>query len=371
MSRRKNKKDLLNRKTTGKIGKQTTSAASDVTTLYVVRHGTTEMNEQFCFQGDLDIPLNDLGLKQGALLTDYFKDIHIDVGATSPLSRAKKTLEFMLAGHDNVPVIEDKNLIEMNFGIGEGRPIREVSLFFPDAIKEVGHHPGKFNAVGGETAAHALERFNNAVMNIVHDHRGETIALATHGFVMTLWLGYVQGYSLEDTPDETPENVAVSKFTIDANDHVTVEYLNDDHHIPDDLKRGYDFNNLAKAAPLFIYYPKCTTCKKAKKFLDDHNVTYLSRDLVKEKLRSEEILALMARWDKKPRQFFNTSGKLYREQHLKDVIGDWNEQQMADKLSEDGMLLKRPILVMEDKVLLGFKPEKWADALGLELEAEA
>ena len=105
----------------------------------------------------------------------------------------------------------------------------------------------------------------------------------------------------------------------------------------------------------FICYPKCTTCKKAQKWLDDHKVEYKVRD-IKEKNPTEKELR---KWQKKSglplKKFFNTSGLLYKEMKLKDKIPTMSDDEIFALLATDGMLVKRPILIKDEKVLVGFK----------------
>lgn len=117
--------------------------------------------------------------------------------------------------------------------------------------------------------------------------------------------------------------------------------------------------------PVFLCYPKCSTCQKARKFLDARGVDYELRDIVKENPTKEELLRWMERYDGEPKKFFNTSGMAYRELGLKDKVKNMDRDEMADILSTNGMLVKRPELIFEDKVLVGFKEEEWAAALGV------
>lgn len=114
---------------------------------------------------------------------------------------------------------------------------------------------------------------------------------------------------------------------------------------------------------LFVNYPKCSTCRKAKNWLDEHNIDYESRHIVEDNPTASEI----GEWYKKSglplKRFFNTSGKIYRENKLKDKIPDMSEQEQFDTLATNGMLVKRPILVGEDFVLVGFKVAEWEEKL--------
>lgn len=118
---------------------------------------------------------------------------------------------------------------------------------------------------------------------------------------------------------------------------------------------------------LFIGYPKCTTCKKAKKWLDEHKIAYTDRPIKEENPTAEELRQWHARSGLPLKRFFNTSGMIYREMGLKDKLADMSEDEQYALLATDGMLVKRPLLVGEDLVLTGFKEKEWAEALHIEL----
>ena len=108
---------------------------------------------------------------------------------------------------------------------------------------------------------------------------------------------------------------------------------------------------------LFICYPKCSTCKKAKKFLTDHQIEF------DERLNKDELKALYLKSGLPLKRFFNTSGNLYKEKHLKDILPTLSEDEQLELLSTNGMLVKRPILETKDKVLVGFKEEQYKELL--------
>lgn len=114
---------------------------------------------------------------------------------------------------------------------------------------------------------------------------------------------------------------------------------------------------------LFIGYPKCTTCKKAKKWLDEHKIEYTDRPIKEENPTAEELRQWHARSGLPLKRFFNTSGMIYREMGLKDKLADMSEDEQYALLATDGMLVKRPLLVGEDLVLTGFKEKEWAESL--------
>lgn len=115
---------------------------------------------------------------------------------------------------------------------------------------------------------------------------------------------------------------------------------------------------------LFVEYPKCTTCKKAKKWLDEHGIEYVDRHIVEENPTAEELAAWRERSGLPLRRFFNTSGIKYRELGIKAKLdAGMGEEDAFALLATDGMLVKRPLVVADDFVLVGFKEEQWAEAL--------
>lgn len=114
---------------------------------------------------------------------------------------------------------------------------------------------------------------------------------------------------------------------------------------------------------LLICYPKCGTCRKAQKWLDEKGISYDYRD-IKTDNPSEAELAEWIRTSGLPvRKFFNTSGMLYRELQLKDRLPGMTEEEMISLLASDGMLVKRPIALYDGKVLVGFKEAEWASVI--------
>ncbi len=114
---------------------------------------------------------------------------------------------------------------------------------------------------------------------------------------------------------------------------------------------------------LFVEYPKCTTCKKAKAFLDANGLDYTDRHIKEENPSVDELKSWIEKSGLDVKRFFNTSGILYREMGLKDKLADMSEDEKLTILSSDGMLVKRPILVGDDFVLVGFKESQWAEKL--------
>ena len=114
---------------------------------------------------------------------------------------------------------------------------------------------------------------------------------------------------------------------------------------------------------LFLEYPPCTTCKKAKKWLDDNGVAYEARHIKENNPTYDELKAWYEKSGLPLKKFFNTSGIQYRELGLKDKLPGMSEEEQLQLLASDGMLVKRPIIVTETAVLTGFKAETWETVL--------
>ena len=110
---------------------------------------------------------------------------------------------------------------------------------------------------------------------------------------------------------------------------------------------------------LFIEYPKCSTCKKAKKHLEDLGVQFEDRNIVEENPTAEELRTWIGRSGYPVKKFFNTSGTKYRELGLKDKLPQMSDEEKIELLSTDGMLVKRPILIDGDRILVGFREKEW------------
>ena len=114
---------------------------------------------------------------------------------------------------------------------------------------------------------------------------------------------------------------------------------------------------------LFLYYPKCSTCQKAKKWLDANHISYEERHIVEENPTYEELKQWYENGDLPLKKFFNTSGMLYKEQKLKDKLPGMSEEEQLRLLATNGMLVKRPLIVKENLVLTGFKEKEWTEKL--------
>ncbi|MBR5496438.1 MAG: arsenate reductase family protein [Clostridia bacterium] len=110
---------------------------------------------------------------------------------------------------------------------------------------------------------------------------------------------------------------------------------------------------------LFVEYPKCTTCQKAKKWLVDNGVEFIDRHIKEEKPTYDELKEWHAKSGLPLKKFFNTSGLLYKSMELKDKLPLMSDDEMLTLLATDGMLVKRPIIVGDDIILVGFRPQEW------------
>ena len=114
---------------------------------------------------------------------------------------------------------------------------------------------------------------------------------------------------------------------------------------------------------LFLEYPKCSTCQKAKKWLDEHQISYEDRHIVENNPTFEELKDWYGRSGLPLKKFFNTSGMLYKEMKLKDKLPEMSEEEQLKLLAINGMLVKRPLIVDGDRVLTGFKMAEWETLL--------
>ncbi|MDI9590368.1 MAG: arsenate reductase family protein [Acidobacteriota bacterium] len=121
---------------------------------------------------------------------------------------------------------------------------------------------------------------------------------------------------------------------------------------------------MASAPVLFVEYPKCSTCRKAKKWLDEHGVAYIDRHIVEERPAADELATWQAASGLPVRRFFNTSGRLYRELGVKARLdAGMGDDEAFALLATDGMLVKRPLVIGDDFVLVGFREAEWEAAL--------
>ena len=114
---------------------------------------------------------------------------------------------------------------------------------------------------------------------------------------------------------------------------------------------------------LFLEYPKCSTCQKAKKWLDDHNISYTDRHIKEQTPTADELKAWHEKSGYELKKFFNTSGLIYKELGLKDKLPTMSIDEQYALLATDGMLVKRPLIITDSVILTGFKEAEWENAL--------
>ncbi len=114
---------------------------------------------------------------------------------------------------------------------------------------------------------------------------------------------------------------------------------------------------------LFIEYPKCSTCQKAKKWLEENKIPFEDRHIVENNPTKEELSAWIKRSNKEIKRWFNTSGLKYKELNLKEKLSNMTEEEKIKILASDGMLVKRPIVISDKGILVGFKEEEWKSIL--------
>ena len=114
---------------------------------------------------------------------------------------------------------------------------------------------------------------------------------------------------------------------------------------------------------LFVYYPRCSTCQKAKKWLDEHDIEYEERDIVKDNPQYDDLKEWHEKRGYPLKKFFNTSGMVYRKNNIKDKLPDMSEDEQLKLLATDGMLVKRPVLVGDDFAVTGFRVKEWEEKL--------
>ena len=209
-----------------------------VTTVYLVRHGTTAWNQALRYQGRADNPLDEIGERQGACLENYFRDIHIDLGVTSPLQRARKTLLYCLASQDHeVPVLIEPDVTEIDFGVIDGWTKEEIKAGYPEFY--LNEDRGHAQVPGGETMIQVYERVSKAILRIAAEHPGQNIVIASHGTAIQTFLNFASGIPADQAKRFLLYNVCVSCVEIDENGRAELKFYGDKHHVPEDLQFSY------------------------------------------------------------------------------------------------------------------------------------
>lgn len=114
---------------------------------------------------------------------------------------------------------------------------------------------------------------------------------------------------------------------------------------------------------IFLWYPKCTTCQKAKKWLEENNIQFEERHIVESNPSKQELEEWIKKSDYEIKKFFNTSGLKYKELNLKEKLPNMSEDEKIELLASDGMLVKRPIVISDNSIFVGFKEKEWGNKL--------
>ncbi len=355
--------------------------------IYVIRHGETRMNIEGRLQGRVDEPLLDSGRELARLTGEALADVPFDLVITSPLSRAKETGILAVSASarkqgKEIPVIVDSRLMEIDWGSWESCgcvpdnysvPVsRETySRFISDAI----HFEG---APDGESIRDVIRRTGEFYQDLIHSPawQDKTILVSTHGCAMRALLNPLYDDPSDFWQSHVPYNCAVNIIEADqgrsrflAKDVIYYDesLCFNPYKSLDDTESEKD-ESLEKGGGsavkvLCVEYPKCTTCRKAKKWLTDHHVDFEDRHIVEDNPTIEELRSWHEMSGLPLKRFFNTSGQAYRQNNIKDKLPGMTQEDQYALLATDGMLVKRPIIVGEDFVLVGFKEKEYEEKL--------
>lgn len=206
-----------------------------MTTVYFVRHGTTDYNRNERFQGSVDIPLNELGRAQAGYLAERFRDIPLDAVYCSPLIRARETAAGVCKYHPALTPILDAELCEINGGIFEGQPVRELTARYPEAMHAFRHVPASFAPPEGETARQVHDRVCAAVCRVLDANPGKTVAVVSHGFALLTYLGALERPFEQLTP-LIFGNAAVACIEYDDPLRFRIRLMDDQSHLPPEAR---------------------------------------------------------------------------------------------------------------------------------------
>lgn len=350
--------------------------------IYIIRHGETNLNLQGRLQGRVDEPLNESGRELAEVTGEALKDVPFDLVISSPLSRALETgiLASAASGRRQgreIPVITDDRLMEIDWGSWDYCGILAENFSLPTGKEEyIKLHNDTFNFTwppDGETVWDVIKRTGEFYQELIHnpEYQDKTILISTHGFAMRAMLNPLYKNRADFWHGAVPYNCAVN--IIEVKDGVS-RFIKEDAIFYDKSLCFNVYGKLVldeeqekeKEEPMktgFVCYPKCTTCKKARKWLTEHNVDFEERHIAEDNPSKEEIAAWHERSGLPIKKFFNTSGQVYRNNNIKDKLKDMSVEEQYELLASDGMLVKRPILVTDDFVLVGFKEKEYEEKL--------
>ncbi len=350
--------------------------------LYIIRHGETRLNAEGRLQGWVDEPLNENGRDLARITGEALKDVPFDLVITSPLSRAKETglLTVQASAREHgrtIPVLEDDRLKEFNWGSWDCCGCLPDNYTVPVSMEEYNkfiadtfHFRG---APDGETAEDVIERTGDFYQELIHNpaYQDKTILISTHGFAMRALLNPFYEDPTDFWHGHVPYNCTVNIMEVENG---TSRFIKEDAIFYDESlcidpykvisdEKKQERGGMSSMKVLFVEYPKCTTCKKAKKWLLDHNVEFEDRHIVEKRPTADELKDWHERSGLPLKRFFNTSGQVYRNNKIRDRLPDMTQEEQYELLATDGMLVKRPIIVGEDFILVGFKEKEYEERL--------
>lgn len=205
-----------------------------MTKIYLIRHAEAEGNLYRRIQGHWDGSITPIGLQQVDALAQRFRREHIDALYCSDLSRARATAEAITRYHD-IPAVATPRLTEICMGVWEGRAWGDVEHEFPEQMRYFNTDPDRWSVPGCEPIRDVQKRMKRAISDLAARHDGQTIALVSHGMAIRAYLCTVLGIpNSEMATLPYGDNTSVSLLLVDG-DHTTVEYYNDNRHLPDAL----------------------------------------------------------------------------------------------------------------------------------------
>ena len=232
-----------------------------MTTLYLVRHGQTDNNIIDCFNGTRsNQPLNETGMKMAQALTTAFADVKLDAIYASPLLRAYQTAEGV-RGERDMEIVTDPDLMEMPFGAWDGLTYKQAKARDPKLVKMWRHDFAHFRAPGEqETPGDVATRMFRSILRIVRAHRGGTVAIATHGLALHVWLARVLRLPVDRYRLYCGMyNAGYGVIEIEDDGHFRIKaWGKRDHYKPEEVKphrRKLVRRNMAKALTKTHYHP--------------------------------------------------------------------------------------------------------------------
>ncbi len=207
-----------------------------MTTLYIIRHGETTGNDAGRFQGSTDCGLSERGYAQVERLGERCRDLPFEVLISSPLVRARETAS-AANRHHGLPMRIDADLAEMHCGDWEEKSWDELRAEYPDEMELWREKPWLFRSPGGETMQQVYDRVSRALQRICHEHRGQTVAIVSHGCAIRNALCFCHGKGIEGLNDILwVRNTSISRVDQDDDGRFTVVFENDFEHVKDIVK---------------------------------------------------------------------------------------------------------------------------------------